>query len=271
MKGVLPFIALLLIAWSPLRAEPVIVYTDIAQLRAQPTGKSKVIGLVFGGEVLEVQETRGGWFKVRSGNGEAGWISPAAADLARRVAGRRNEPRVHLLITGNRHQDLARVSEACLVYTELIIRFPATFESYVATRRMFNYHRIATLPEPKDGHVTRQQNDQGRKIGGQVLMSEARKLISEGRIKLAGNVLSGIGDVAGKHLGDAEGVEDLMREYVVQVAERFSSERLTEAVAMFRRYFPEGALPDEIDRRVPAEAKESPAQAPVSAPPTAED
>ncbi|MBI3993594.1 MAG: SH3 domain-containing protein [Candidatus Lambdaproteobacteria bacterium] len=268
MKAVLVSAALLLLAWGGAQAEPVVVYRNSAQLHAEPKAEAQVVGLVFGGETLEAREVRRGWFKVRDRKNVEGWVSMRDADVARRVAARPDEPRSRLLIAGNQHQDLGRVQEARLAYIEVLMRFPGTYEAYVAARKLLNYHRLATLTPARDGRISPAQNDQARAVVGPVLVSEARLLLGEGRIKLGGQVLEGLEHAVGRHVAEVEGLEPLLRDYVVQVAEKLSAEQLTGAVTLFRRHFPQGTLPAEIDARVPRGAAEAPAKAPADAPPS---
>lgn len=270
MKSIYILISLLALTWAAAGAESVIVYENSAQLRAQPKADAKVVGLVYGGDKLESLEARKGWIRVKSSLNQVGWLSRKVADLANNVSARPEEPRVKLLIAGNRHQRLARIPEARMAFVEVLLRYPNTYEAYIAVQNLLRYHRVATLPKPKSGHVSDAQNDQARKIGGIVLLAEARLLVEEERLELAGEVLAGLGDVAGAHIDGYSDLRSQLTAYVVQVAASFGDSQLAEAVAMFRRYCPDSKLPADIESRHPREAPEAPADAPASEPPTAD-
>lgn len=197
MRAVILLIALALTAGLA-QAQSIIVVSESAQVRAQPSAKSKAVGLVFGDETFDVLESRDGWFRIRNTQQVEGWVSVADADDPARVVARAGEPRSTAYTRTRALQRVGNVEQARAGFVQVIRTYPDTYEFYQSLRHLARYHKVPAPPRPRQGRVTVAQLAVAHQAATAILGAEARALTAAGRLAEALQVLQAVRAAAGE-------------------------------------------------------------------------
>lgn len=197
MRAVILLIVLALVAGLA-QAQSIIVVSESAQVRAQPSAKSKAVGLVFGDETFDVLESKDGWFRIRNRQQVEGWVSVADADDPVRVVARAGEPRSVAYTRARALQRVGNVEQARAGFVAVIQTYPDTYESYQSLRHLARYHKLQAPPKPMQGRVTVEQLAVAHRAAGAILGAEARALTAAGRLAESLRVLQSVRTAAGE-------------------------------------------------------------------------
>jgi len=277
-------LGLLLLASAAVLAEnspeQIVLSRPWARLRSAPTESSRAIAIVYGNDVLNVLERKDGWVKVMTASRVRGWLSPQdagsappAAEMAQPAAAERAQPAAPVpggnvaargssiplpMLPARNTNPVSADSLRRMGYeeaarrklTETLLSERDTPAAYQATRDMLTYHPVGSLPPLQGNRIPVELREKARSLRIAVLLEEGRALVREGKPWDAILLYQSLVQSEPNNSAANRELRDLLTQYMQASAKSPGMENLGMAISIYRKTFPDLALPPEVEARM---------------------
>jgi hypothetical protein len=256
-----------------------------ARLRGKPAETARAVAIVYGNDVLTVLERKDGWTRVKAAEKAEGWLSPQDASGAppppkpaaphsppappasappRGAAGSGPAAAAALppLPTRNTRpastdslRRLGYEEAARRKLTEVLLLERDTPAAYRATRDMLTYHPVGSLPPLQGNTVPKEDRDTARRLREAVLLAEGRTLDRDGKSWDAILLYESMDQSDPKDGRAHLALLDTLTRFMERSAKSPNMENLGLAASIYRKAFPDRALPAAVQARLKDEKK----------------
>lgn len=261
-----------------------------ARLRSAASESSRAIAIVYGNDVLNVLERKDGWVRVVTASRVRGWLSPqdsgsappaeqavpppataasapaaaapAPTGVLARLFGRKTvgpEASTALPMLPERNTNpvsadsLRRMGyeeAARRKLTETLLSERDTPEAYRATRDMLTYHPVGDLPPLQGNKIPVGLREKAASLRISVLLEEGRALVREGKPWDAILLYQSLVQSEPNNGPANRELQDLLTHYMQAAAKSPGMENLGMAISIYRKAFPDLALPPAVEARM---------------------
>ncbi len=252
------------------------------QVRRTPSMDGRAVDIAYGNDVFTVLEIKDGFAKIRTHRKIVGWVvlndvdqqaggeappaeqpAPAgkkpelqkAAASAGAGAAAGKDPRATALSNAISLRKVGYREQAREKFTDLILSEPGSPESYEATRQMLNFYLVGYLPPLQKNGITPEGQKALGPVSADVLLQEAVALQGEVHFPQSARVYQYLLERDPENGRAFLGLLDTLQHAMTDAAKASQEVELAKAVATFRKFFPDNALPDAVQQHLSAAKK----------------